>query len=83
MRAVNGREVDSIADVEEALREADGGFHTVSFFPNAVRAELVLDAGSFREASARILEACHVPEEIRRERAAAAPRFGEAEAPAE
>ncbi len=63
--AINGRPVDSIEDVEEAFRHPVGGFHTVTFLPNGERDEAVLDAATFEEATARILETYRIPERRR------------------
>src|SRR3989441_7863107 len=38
---INGRDVDSITDVDEAFQHPDGDFHRIVFEPNPVRAEVV------------------------------------------
>jgi hypothetical protein len=65
VRKVNGRAVDSIADLAQAFRQPVDGFHTVEFFPNRVRAEVVLDAPGFEAATAEILESFAVPRGLR------------------
>ncbi|MBP7147661.1 MAG: hypothetical protein KBD01_08960 [Acidobacteria bacterium] len=63
--AINGRPIDSIAEVEEAFRHPVDGFHTVSFLPNGLRSEAVLDAAEFEAATTRILETYRIPERAR------------------
>jgi len=65
VRKVNGRAVDSIAALAQAFRQPVDGFHTVEFFPNRVRAEVVLDAAGFEAATAEILESFAVPRGLR------------------
>jgi hypothetical protein len=65
VRKVNGRAVDSIADLAQAFQHPVDGFHTVEFRPNRVRAEVVLDAAGFEAATAEILEAFAVPRGLR------------------
>ena len=63
--AVNGRPVDSVEDVAEAFAASEDGFHVVRLAPNSDRAELVLDAARYEEASSRILESYGVPRAMR------------------
>ena len=63
--AVNGRPIDSIADLVEAFAHPVDGFHTVNFYPNMARMELVLDAGEFEAATRRILQAYNLPLSLR------------------
>jgi hypothetical protein len=65
VQKVNGRAVDSIADLAEAFEQPIDGFHTVEFHPNRVRAEVVLDAAGFEAATTSILEAFAVPRGLR------------------
>lgn len=62
---VNGRPVDSLADVEDAFRHPVGGFHVIAFHPNGERAEAVLDAAQFAAATARIVAQYQVPSPMR------------------
>ena len=64
---VNGRAVDSVADVEQAFGSPQGGVHRIEFLPSEGPSQLVLDAASFAEASARILKAYDIPEHFRAE----------------
>jgi S1-C subfamily serine protease len=66
VREINGRAIDSLAGVEEALQDPREGFHQVVFQPNEERAELVLDGRGFEAASARILEEYGVTAALRR-----------------
>jgi PDZ domain len=60
--AINGRPIDSIADVVEAFRHPDGDFQRLTLEPNGQMAEITLDARTFDQASKEILEAYRVPE---------------------
>lgn len=51
---VNGREVDGLDDVVEALRTPRGGVHVLELTPDGARGVVVLDAGSFPEADGEI-----------------------------
>lgn len=62
VETVNSVAVDSIAEVDEALRHPRGGFHTIVLEPNAYRREIVLDAAGLDEATAQILEEYRIPE---------------------
>jgi hypothetical protein len=64
---VNGRPIDSISGLDEAFQNPEDGFHRVAFHANEVRAEVVLDAATFEDATAAILETYGVPERVRRE----------------
>jgi hypothetical protein len=62
---VNGRSVYSVADADEAFRHPIGEFHRLRFYRDDLRREVVLDAASFEEATARILESYGIPARIR------------------
>lgn len=62
VRSVNGREVDSIAEVEEGFLTPQDGFHTIALHPNTIRDEIVLDATGFAEATAAVLKRYGIPE---------------------
>ncbi len=59
--SVNGRPVDSIDDVAAAFDEPLDGYHVIEMMPNGTRHEIVLDAGTFEEASERILGSYGIP----------------------
>ncbi|PYT36094.1 MAG: hypothetical protein DMF52_08610 [Acidobacteria bacterium] len=62
---INGRDVDSIADVDEAFQHPDGDFHRIVFEPNPVRAEVVLEAATFEKATREILDEYQIPQRTR------------------
>jgi hypothetical protein len=62
---INGRPIDSLAEVAEAFARPEGRFHTIILAPNLVRHEIVLDAGSFEAATEQILQRYEVPERLR------------------
>lgn len=61
VRQIDGRDIDSIADVVEAFRDRSGPFVRVGFYPNEVRDELVVDATTLDEATAQILDDYGIP----------------------
>jgi len=63
--SVNGRPVDAVSDVAEALEHPLEGFHVVRFLPNPRLNEIVLDAATLAEATARIAAAYGIPEVYR------------------
>jgi hypothetical protein len=60
--SINGREIDSIADVLEAFQHPDGDFQRLTLEPNGQMDEITLDARTFEQASKEILESYRVPE---------------------
>jgi len=64
---INGRDVDTIEDVAAAFEEPVDGYHVIEMMPNGNRHEIVLDAATFEEASARILGAYGIPAGVRLE----------------
>jgi S1-C subfamily serine protease len=62
---INDRRVYSVADADEAFRHPVGGFHTLKFYRDDLRREIVLDAADFEEATARILANYDIPARIR------------------
>lgn len=67
--AVNGRKVESIAEVADALSRPEGGFDTIELEPNPDRREIVLDAEGLAAATARVLEEYGIPAAQRLDRA--------------
>jgi S1-C subfamily serine protease len=61
VRRIDGRDIDSIADVVDAFAQAKGPFVRVEFLANEERAELVLDATTLAQATAKILEDYDIP----------------------
>jgi hypothetical protein len=62
---VNGRPIDAVSDVAEALEHPLEGFHVVRFLPNPRLNEIVLDAATLDAATARIAAAYGIPEVYR------------------
>ena len=58
---INGRKVDSVASAAEALKHPEGEFHRLVLEPNGQMAQVILDAKTFDDATAEILEAYRVP----------------------
>jgi len=54
---VNGRPINSLADLRKAFASPPGGFHVVEFLAGQETARLVLDAGEAEAAAARLREA--------------------------
>jgi hypothetical protein len=64
---VNGRPIDSISGLVEAFEHPVNGFQVIVTEPVPVVEEIVLDAGEFEAASARILKAYGIPQAVRLE----------------
>lgn len=58
---VNGVAVDSLVDVDAALKQPKDGYHVFEMAPNLRIAEMVLDAATFDAATARIADSYGVP----------------------
>jgi len=61
VETINGLPIDSIADVDDALRRPEGEFHTIVLSRDSVRREIVLDAAGLEAATAHILEDYRIP----------------------
>ena len=62
---VNGRSVDSVAAVAEALRHPDGEFHVIEPLASRGADLIVLDAAGLEEATREILEEYGIPQAAR------------------
>jgi hypothetical protein len=62
---INGRPIDSIADVSEALGHPEGEFQRIEFAPNPDRFEAVLDAATLAAATEKVLKDYQVPQAMR------------------
>jgi len=62
---INGRDIDSIAGVDEAFQHPEGEFHRIVFEPNPVRSEVVLDASTLEKATRDTLEEYQIPDRMR------------------
>lgn len=65
IETVNGRPVDSIAAVAEALRYPEGEFHVIAPLADREAEPIVLDAAGLEEATRAILEEYGIPEPVR------------------
>lgn len=65
VESINGRPIDSIPDVAEALGQPKAGFHVIRFGPTAPRREIVLDASRLESAGREILDHYDIPEAYR------------------
>ena len=62
---INGRPIGRIADVADALVNAENGFHVIGLAPESPRDQIVLDAATLEAATAEIIEAYAVPSAFR------------------
>jgi len=64
LQKVNGRQVNNLTDVREALKHPDGKYHILDFLPGDSAQRIVIGAdGADREATRRVLERFGVQEE--------------------
>jgi len=64
IETINGRNVYSVADAEEAFRHPLGGFHRMKFYRDDRPGDVVVDAAEFAAATERILENYGIPNRI-------------------
>lgn len=65
VRAVNGRSIASIQEMEEAFQHPENGFHIIEFLPSYGISKVILDAETFDAATASIMKKYEIPERIR------------------
>ncbi len=65
---VNGQQIDSMTDLENAFNEKKDGFHSIEFYTNQNRNEVILDAEKFKQATERIISLYNIPSRIRLEK---------------
>lgn len=58
---VNGRKISRVADVQEAMRQPQDGFHVIEFLRGDNLRRIVLDAKEMEAATKRILERYRIP----------------------
>lgn len=58
---VNGRKISRVADVQEAMRQPQDGFHVIEFLRGDNLRRIVLDAKEMDAATKRILERYRIP----------------------
>lgn len=56
VRAINGRKIVRLPDIEAALKEPQDGFHVIEFARGDSPGKIVLDAGDLSAATARVLQ---------------------------
>lgn len=66
VKSINGYEIDSIVEAEQAFKHPKDDLHRVVFYPNSAIREVVLDGATFEEATEAILSAYAVPDRLRR-----------------
>jgi hypothetical protein len=65
VRQVNGVQIDSIRELEEAFQHPVDGFHTIEFMPSYGMSKVILDAQTFEAATGTIMEEYQIPARIR------------------
>jgi len=65
VKTINGFEIDSIADAEQAFKQPRDDLHRVVFYPNSTIREVILDRATFEEANQVILGAYDIPDRLR------------------
>jgi len=65
VKSVNGRPADSILKMEEAFQHPQGAFHIIEFLPSYGTSKVILDAATFTDATAAIMEKYQIPSRIR------------------
>ncbi|MFQ5983710.1 MAG: PDZ domain-containing protein, partial [Woeseiaceae bacterium] len=65
VKSINGIEIDSIAEAEEAFKQPKDDLHRIAFYPNFAVREVILDGPTLEEATQAILSAYDVPDRIR------------------
>lgn len=58
---INGRKIEKLEDIQNALEEPEGNFHRIQFMREEGMLHLVLDAGDMDTATARILQNYRIP----------------------
>ncbi len=65
VKTVNGRPVNSVADLQEAFQHPDGQFHIIEFVASYNMSTVILDAVEFESATDQIMEKYRIPKRIR------------------
>jgi len=58
---VNGRKISKLADLKKALEHPAGGYHVIEFIRSDSLRRIMLDAATEPDATARVLNAYHIP----------------------
>ena len=56
LEKVNGQKVNYLADLQQALKRPQGGFHTFDFMKGDTLQRIVLDVATLDEATKRVLD---------------------------
>lgn len=62
---INGRTIASVADMEEAFKHPQNGFHLIEFMPSFGTQTVILDANEFDAATERIMQKYQIPTRLR------------------
>ena len=65
VKAVNGHPVNSMKKMEAAFQDPQDGFHIIEFMPSYGVSKVILDAETFKAATADIMEKYQIPARIR------------------
>ena len=65
VQSVNGYPVSSIQQMEDAFQHPQNGFHIIEFLPSYGISKVILDAETFKEATASIMRKYEIPARIR------------------
>jgi S1-C subfamily serine protease len=65
VKSINGFEIDSIADAQQAFEQPKDDLHRIVFYPNLTIREVIFDRATFDEATQAILGAYEVPDRLR------------------
>ncbi|MEM9444517.1 MAG: hypothetical protein AAGA18_04115 [Verrucomicrobiota bacterium] len=62
---INHQHIDSMTDVNQAFSQPLDSYHEITFHPNQVRADIILDATTTEETTKRILQKYNIPQSMR------------------
>ena len=65
VQRINGHEISSIPDVVRALEDPQDGFQVIDLAPDGSRRQVILDAATFEQATAEIIESYGAPTALR------------------
>jgi len=65
VKSINGLEIDSIADVEQAFAQPVDDLHRITFYSNVTIDQVLLDRAGFEDATRAILNAYDIPHPLR------------------
>jgi S1-C subfamily serine protease len=65
VKSINGFEIDSIADAEQAFKQPKDALHRIVFYPNLTTREVVLDHATLEDATEAIMSSYDIPDRLR------------------